>query len=78
MHITTTHDRYLAIIPYWSEGALIEPFKKAFGDHAVSVMELITPERMQAVGITPNEDDLARLEKYSRTSTPWRPRRCTG
>ena len=60
-----THDRYLAIIPYWSEGALIEPFKKAFGDHAVSVMELITPERMQAVGITPNEDDLARLEKYS-------------
>lgn len=58
-----THDRYLVIIPYWSEGALIEPFKAAFGDRAVSVMELITPERMQAVGVTPNEEDLERLEK---------------
>ena len=60
-----THDRYLVIIPYWGEGAHIEPFKKAFGDHAVSVMELITPQRMESVGVTPNDDDLDRLTKYS-------------
>ncbi len=57
------HDRYLAIVPYWNNGAFIEPFKKAFGNKAVVLTEEITAERMTAIGVTPTATDLAMLAK---------------
>lgn len=57
------HDRYLIIVPYWSNGAFIEPFKQAFGNKAIVLTEEITAERMKAIGVTPTDTDIAMLSK---------------
>ena len=57
------HDRYLIIVPYWNNGAFIEPFKKAFGNKAIVLTEEITAEDMKAVGVTPTDTDIGMLSK---------------